>query len=102
MKLPSRAGIPTGKGQSSQELMGPKPSPPDSAEILTTLLHLKKDTENWERLEGQNPSPVTDCPGRMGQQTQLPQVRKEMPRDDGKSGDDVVEDKENCALLFKN
>lgn len=54
MRLPNRAGIPTEKGQSSQEMMGPKPSLPDSTEILTTLLHLKKDTENWERLKGQN------------------------------------------------
>lgn len=79
MELPSRAGTPTGKGQSSQELMGPKPSLPDSTGILTDLIHLNQDMENWERLKGQIPSPVTDCPERMGQQTQLPQVRKEMP-----------------------
>lgn len=58
MKLSSRAGIPTEKGQRSQELMDLKPSLPDSTEILTTLLHLKKNTENWERLKGQNPSPA--------------------------------------------
>lgn len=75
------AGIPTEKGQSSQELMGSKQSLPDSTEILTTLLHLKKDTENWERLKGQNPSPALRWVAlrRWGNELSFPRLGKKCP-----------------------